>query len=270
MNSGMPNSSRPPARTLLSGSILQRHLIFPAACLGLFTTAAQAQVNQLDVGVRSTVVDKPLAKPFDNLNPPAPEHGKIYGILSVSIIPEEKKTVKPVDAYKLLDLVRHELDTHGFHQVENGLKPQILLTVQYGRAWLNNPYYGDAQALETGVDAMPLRTITMATATPARQTEATFELKAQKAECEKLCIKLTAWQYPPDPKARAKQLWTTIMVVDDPDHRDLNAIAAEMLAAGAPYFDKEIKEEEVDVYKPLPEGHVNVGTPEVVKSDVKK
>ena len=42
------------------------------------------------------------------------------------------------------------------------------------------------------------------------------------------------------------------------------AIAAEMLAAGAPYFDREIKEEEVDVYKPLPEGHVNVGTPQVV------
>jgi hypothetical protein len=241
-------------------------MILLAACLGLLARAARAQINQLDVGVRSTVVDKPLAKPFDKSNPlPAPEHGKIYSILSVSIIPEEKKTVKPVDAYKLLDLVRHELDTQGFHQVENGLKPQILLTVQYGRAWLNNPYYGDAQALETGVDAMPLRTITMATATPARQTEASFELKAQKAEYEKLCIKLTAWQYPADPKARAKQLWTTIMVVDDPDHRDLNAIAAEMLAAGAPYFDKEIKDPEVDVYKPLPEGHVNVGTPEVVE-----
>ena len=55
------------------------------------------------------------------------------------------------------------------------------------------------------------------------------------------------------------------MIVDDPDHRDLNAIAAEMLAAGAPYFDKEIKEEEVDIYKPLPEGRVNVGAPEVVE-----
>ena len=55
------------------------------------------------------------------------------------------------------------------------------------------------------------------------------------------------------------------MVVDDPEHRDLNAIAEKMLAAGAPYFGRELKEEEVDVYKPLPEGRVNVGTPEVVE-----
>ena len=86
----------------------------------------------------------------------------------------------------------------------------------------------------------------------------------QKAQYEKLCIRLTAWQYPTDPKAKPKQLWHTTMIVDDPDHRDLNTIAAEMLAAGAPYFDKEIKEEEVDVNKPLPEGRVNLGTPEVV------
>jgi hypothetical protein len=37
-----------------------------------------------------------------------------------------------------------------------------------------------------------------------------------------------------------------------------------MLEAGSPYFDQEIKTEEVDVYKPLPDGHVNVGTAEVV------
>ena len=98
-----------------------------------------------------------------------------------------------------------------------------------------------------------------------RLQETGVEAKAKRAQYEKLLIKITAWEYTTDPKAHAKRLWHTLMIVDDPDHRDLNAIAAELLAAGAPYFDRETKAEEVDVVKPLPEGHVNVGTPEVVE-----
>jgi hypothetical protein len=94
-----------------------------------------------------------------------------------------------------------------------------------------------------------------------------FEAKATKASYEKLFILVRAWKYPPppDPKQKPEVLWVTTMLVDDPDHRDLNVIAKQMLEAGAPYFDREIKGEEVDVYKPLPEGHVKVGTPEVVE-----
>ena len=55
----------------------------------------------------------------------------------------------------------------------------------------------------------------------------------------------------------------TTMIVDDPDHRDLNEVAAEMLAAGAPHFDTQIEEEELDVNMTR-EGRVNVGLPEVV------
>jgi len=43
----------------------------------------------------------------------------------------------------------------------------------------------------------------------------------------------------------------------------LNAVAAKMLEAGAPYFDKEVLDPEVEVHKPLPEGRVNVGAPVV-------
>lgn len=57
----------------------------------------------------------------------------------------------------------------------------------------------------------------------------------------------------------------TTMNIDDPDHIDLNAVAAKLLAAGAPYFDKPIaREHDVVINTALPEGHVNVGTPEVV------
>jgi hypothetical protein len=59
------------------------------------------------------------------------------------------------------------------------------------------------------------------------------------------------------------------MVVDDPDHRDLNKIAATMLEAGAPFFDRQIKDREADIYKPLPNGRVNVGTPTVVPPKTK-
>ena len=129
-----------------------------------------------------------------------------------------------------------------------------------------NPYYEEAQALQTGVEGMPVQQLNMANSkVMMRLQEHGAEAKSQKAEFEKLCIRVIAFQYLADPKARAKRLWDTIMYVDDPEHRDLNEIAAKMLEAGAPYFDKEIKEEEVDVIKPLPDGHVNVGTPEVVE-----
>ena len=90
-----------------------------------------------------------------------------------------------------------------------------------------------------------------------------YQAKLQKASYEKLYIRITAWAYPTKNKTRAEMLWKTIMVVDDPDHRDLNAVAAKMLEAGAPFFDKEIKDPEADIFKPLPTGHVNVGTPVV-------
>jgi len=82
---------------------------------------------------------------------------------------------------------------------------------------------------------------------------------------EKLYIRVAAWQYPTDLKARAKILWKTIMVVDDPDNRDLNILASRMLEAGAPYFDRQTVEKEISVYQPLPEGQVNVGTPRVIE-----
>lgn len=96
------------------------------------------------------------------------------------------------------------------------------------------------------------------------EKSAGYQAKLQKASYEKLYLRVTAWAYPIGEKARPKMLWKTIMVVDDPDHRDLNAIAQKMLEAGAPYFDRDITDPEVEIIKTLPTGHVNVGGPEVV------
>jgi len=97
-----------------------------------------------------------------------------------------------------------------------------------------------------------------------------WEAKLQKASFEKLYLRVTAWAYPTEHNAKPRMLWKAVMVVDDPDHRDLNQVAAKMLEAGAPYFDKQPKDKEVDVYKPLLDTHVNVGHPEVLEMPAKK
>ena len=271
MKNYAPNSSRSPVRALLSGSLLRLRMILAAACLGLSANAARAQ-DQLDVQVRSSLVDTPLAGPFAKSDmQQAPVHGKIYGILAVQPIPSEDKLVKPVDANLLVGLVVNELNTHGFTMVPKGQKPEILITMMYGRGWLTNPYMAGA-GKETpdgygsgGNLGAPQVSITGIPTQNMKEKGNGFESKLQRAEFEKLCIRVTAWKYPTDPKAKPHQLWNTTMIVDDPDHRDLNAVAAKMLEVGAPYFDKDIKEEEIDVVKPLPEGQVNVGTPQVVE-----
>ena len=235
-------------------------------CAGGLANGVRAQASELDVGVRSTLVDKPFGKSGMQY---APKHGKVYAILSVDMIKSQDKLVKPVDATRLAGLAVQQLDAHGFSRVLRGKKPDILITLLYGRGWLKNPYLAGAgvetpggEGSVTGIDA-PTVTITGIPSQLFKEKENGFEAKLQRAQYEKLCIRITAWKYPTDPKAKPVQLWHTTMIVDDPDHRDLNSVAAEMFAAGAPYFDKEIKEEEVDV-NTTREGHVNVGMPEVV------
>lgn len=231
-----------------------------------FIAKARAQSTDLDVGVRATLVDKPFGKSGPEN---AQKHGKIYAILSVDMIKSQDKLVKPVDATRLASLAVQQLDAHGFSRVVRGNKPDILITILYGRGWLRNPYLAGAGVETPGAEGsvggidQPTVTITGIPSQLFKEKETGFEAKLQRAQYEKLCIRLTAWKYPTDPKAKPMQLWHTTMIVDDPDHRDLNSIAAEMLAAGAPYFDKEIKEEEIDV-NTMREGRVNVGLPEVV------
>ena len=233
---------------------------------------ARGEEDYLDIGVRTSVPDKTTLWSHDkNKIPGEGGHGRTFGILSVSPIPSENKLNQPVDAQALLGHLLHELDANGFKPMVKGQKPDILLTVSYGRAELNNPYIRDTGEVSFQVDSVHTQTITGAFSQQLIDEKTPgYEAKLQKAGFEKLFIRVTAWEYPTDPKAKPKMLWKTVVVADDPDHRDLNAIAQRMLAAAAPFFDKEIKEKEVDIYQKLPEGHVQVGTPEVVGADVKK
>lgn len=242
-------------------------LLVAVAALGLAgSSSARAQVEKLDVDVRSHVVDGDVKHTATKTHPGEGGHGKIYGVLAVSQIAAGEKLVKPVDANRMLEALHQELAANGFTRVAKGHKPEILLTVSYGRAYLPNPYTRDTGELTLGVEQTPTMTITGAM--PMQLYDAKtpgWEANLQKNQFEKLYIRVTAWEYPPQPNAKSKMLWKTIMVVDDPDHRDLNVSMAKMLEAGAPYFDKEPKGPEVNIYKPVPDGRVNVGTPEVVE-----
>jgi hypothetical protein len=265
-----------------------RILLTAGAILSLATLFARAQENQLEVDVRPSVADKELMWSGKSKVPGAGGHSRVYGILSVEEVKSDLRLVKPVNEVAIMELLSEELNKNGFQLYAPGQKPEIVLTVSYGRGMLQNPYMRGSAGIsgaasvplggppdagaggQTTADGVQTSTIEGAFATQLLDEKGHgFEAKLQKAQTEKLYLRVTAWDYPKGPKAKPKMLWKTLMVVDDPDHRDLNKIAAKMLEAGAPFFDKEIREREAEVYKPLPDGRVNVGAPEVVPAKSK-
>lgn len=277
---------------------LSLRLFAVAGCFALTAPEVQAQENQLEVDVRPSVTDKSII--WSNKPKASGEggHGKIYGIASVAEIRAGTWLIKPVDEDALVSLVLKELDRNGFREFQKGEKPDILLTVSYGRGDLTNPYIRDqgevggseapgqfsgvtpdsgnavvqqihgagsdvGHANDSGATSV---SITGAAAHQLFDEKSHgFEQRLQRAGYEKLYIRISAWAYPTAGKAKPKMLWKTIMCVDDPDNRDLNAVAAKMLEAGAPYFDKTIRDPEAIIFKPLAGEQVNVGTPEVVE-----
>lgn len=241
-----------------SGRIPARWLLLVLGWTGLLANLAVGQGDdQLQVGVRSTV------QVVSGV-------GKVYAILAVQQMKSESELLKPVDAQRLMSLLRHGLNARGFQETDKQHPPDILITVQYGRGWLANPYLGGSHggSASGGGSASQVELVqgsvlraeeVMAEKLPGR------EARLQKAAFEKLFIEVIAWQYPSDPNAKATLVWKTTMVTDDPDHRDLNHVAADMIAAGTPYFDWDTGEPEIEISRRMPEGRVNVGTPKVVE-----
>jgi hypothetical protein len=234
--------------------------------LALGAGLASVRAQDMDIGIRSSIDDKVFGKSGE-----ASKHGKIYGMLPPVLVQSEYKLVKPGDGELIAALVTRELDNHDFHRAPKGQHPEILITMHYGRGWLKNPYLaGSGPETPGGFSAVggldaPTVSITGMGEQLFKEKGTGFEAKLQKAQFEKLFIRVTAWSYPTDPKIKPRMLWHTTVLVDDPDHRDLNHVASEMLANAGHYFDKEIKEEEIDIYKPVPAGRVYVGKPEVVE-----
>ncbi len=258
--------------------------ILASLAVALVPLPAQEFDNQLNVGVRTQLDrQKRIWNGVHSHKPEAIEHGKLYAILMIQPTLSMRKLVKPVSAVAIKEELMRQLATQGYRHVEPGQKPEILVSVIYGRSNLPNPYLTNTINVDNmgpeyesvardyeSDKSMPSQPKGVVISDPnlaARLSIPSVSHKATKAGFEKLFILVRAFKYPPppDPTKKPEVLWVTTMFVDDPDHRDLNAIVKQMLEAGAPYFDREIKDEEVEILKTLPEGHVKVGTPEVVE-----
>ncbi len=230
------------------------------------TSARSADADAtLSIGVRSFAAF-----------PPAEPPGRIYAVLAVQNVQADTPLVKPVDEARLLYRLVAALNANGFKQAQGHQRPDILLTVAYGRGWLRNPYLTDSVSPIYDTNSTPvLQALNGSGATASRNIAGPaissvdgqasgYEAELQKASYEKLYIRVTAFEYSSDPKARAHLLWNTTMVMDDPDHRDLNTLAPKMLTAGANYFGRAMTEKEVTFTVAAPTARVRVGTPEVV------
>ena len=243
----------------------------------LGTCGVRAQQNVagmaggLDIGVLAAIVwgekDKRDADPAYAADP---KRARLFFLARVS---EDRATginlVQPVDAKILATQVTHQLEARGFRTIQSGQKPDIVVTVKYGRGMLFNPYTNtDDDPMRGGLsDTDPVTVWIMPHRFVGREEYIQRMFSPTPGQSDKLFIQVRAWSYPPpaNPKKKAKLLWMTTVFVDDPDHRDLNVLSEKMLAKGAVYFDRHIdKEEDVIIHTALPEGHVTVGTPDVV------
>jgi hypothetical protein len=225
---------------------------------------AQPSPPGMVIGVRSGVDSADKEKrDRDPAYANDPRRARLFVLAHVQEEKNGLKLVKTVNAVALAKEVTAQLVAQGFHPVQPGQKPDIVVTVKYGRGFLPNPYTdSDGDKQRTNLSNTDLLAVW-----PTHDRFVGLEHNRQRAAQESLVIQVRAWKYPPpkDPKKKEELLWMTTVHVDDPEHRDLNEISGKMLAVGAPYFDHHIaREGEVLINTALPEGHVNVGTPEVV------
>lgn len=236
-------------------------------CLAVASPAAPAPSDggvPLDIDVRSTVDAK--WEGFRKLATVA--HGRLYLLAAVTEAPSARKVIKPVDRGALAAHLRRELSRHGFREITEQEIPAVVLTVTYGRGFLRNPHLADTM-LDEDTTGVPTATIT-SPKQAMRMREFDAEGKLQKAQFEKLYVAVTAWQYPAKPGDKPNQLWRTVMVTDNPDGRDLNLALPAMFAAGAGWFDRDIKDGEVTVKSTMPAGTVKLGPLEVLQDKTGK
>jgi hypothetical protein len=250
-------------------SLLLRRFAPLALLLGTgFIQAAEpndkAVVAEVKIGVRSHVDER-----WQGFRKGGPiEHGKVYLIASLKEAPANPPLVRPVDEAGLLAQLRQTLDSRGFREALAGDTPDVVLTLLYGRGYVRNPYLAniDGDINSDGLAPTPFESLHAASIDPSlygKRSWGSYEHKVHAAQKEKLFIRVTAWKFPGDRKEKPAELWKTTMVVDEPDRLDLNDLYPRMLAAGAHFFDRPMKEEEVTVSR---EGRVDLGPMIILES----
>ena len=250
---------------------LIRVITLTAAFLPSLHAVSSDEELPLDIQVRSEI-----DRPFKGWRKEAvKEHGKIYFLASVTDSQSLPPLVLPLDEKILISHLHKELAKRDFREATADERPEIILTILYGRGYIKNPYLSDAMVNEnfdppvaTILGAMPKQLL--------RQKEYGFEEKLQTANFEKLFVQVNAWAHPddlPEPKRgkkkKPKLLWKTTMVTDDPKNRDLNQFVDKLLAAGSAFFDREMEDEEAFIRTDLPEGYVDYGDTVILDDDAK-
>jgi hypothetical protein len=229
---------------------------------------ARSAPAAVEIGVRSAVDQR-----WQGVHKGGPiEHGKVYLIASLNEAPSAEKLVQPVDEAGLLAQLRQVLNSRGFRESGPGETPDVVLTLLYGRGHLRNPYLANIDGdISSGSLAPTAGESLLAAAVNPRLYEkrgwGAYEHKLMAAQKEKLFIRVTAWKFPGDRKEKPAELWKTTMVVDEPDARDLNELYPKMLAAGAQFFDRHLKEEEVTI-DPSKTGRVKLGPLNILEEGV--
>ena len=238
-----------------------------AALLVSLTARAQHDLGGMDIGVRSGI-DRAEKRRRDRdriYEKDLARHAKVFLLASVLPHPSIGPLLGEIDAPAIAKELTRLLEIEGFHAVQPGQQPEIVITVDYGRGWLPNPYSDE----NTSAGRNNLSDSEVFHPWPLHEIFPSLaeDLKRQDADEEKLIIQVRAWKYPPppDPKKEPLLMWMTTMSISDPDQRRLDDVYKKMLAAGARHFDRPIdREREVIVNDQVPEGHVKLGTPEVV------
>ena len=193
---------------------------------------------------------------------PAQPAGKLYYLAQVKETPGGEKLIRPAEVPALAAQLRTELAKRGYQEIGPDQKPEVVLTVTFGRGFLRNPHMEDAMFDEL-TPGTPTATIT-SPKQMMRQHLFDAEGRLQKAQEEKLYVNISAWQFPAKAGEKPNLLWRTVVATDNPDTRDLNLAMPAMLAAGADYFDKDTPDGEVTINTTMPTGRVKLGPLEVL------
>lgn len=246
-----------------------------ALLAALAATVLRAEDNGLDINVRTTV-ELPPGKSLS-------AHPTFVMLPAIEIASPEK-LVRPVPEKTITavhQLLQEKLQAQGYVGVTDKVRPEILITVQYGRGYLPNPYTLGKTTSEVPSASPPSGKMSGETgrSVTARGVDVdyfkhhafNYESKAQLAAQEKLFVTIAAWDFASMQKGTKRvRYWTTTVLVDDPDHRDLNQIYDQMISASAEFFNRQLKHEEVEISTKVREGRVEVGIPKVVDEESPK
>ena len=143
---------------------------------------AQQNTGELNFGVRAKV--EPAVFKTERNARVAQGGRKIFAMLQVQQRGSMEKLVKSVDAEMIAREVSRQLELRGFERAKPKQKPEIVITAEYGRDHLPNPYLGEERTDDGQSGASTVTLGPNAIAQLMKQKSVGFEEKLQRASYE--------------------------------------------------------------------------------------